>query len=52
MTLAGMAAAIDARVIGALDQDAYESLLAQIEGLSDAEVRALLEQEQSGQGRD
>lgn len=49
MTLAGMAAAIDARVMGALDQDAYESLLAEIEGLSDAEVRALLEQEQSGQ---
>lgn len=49
MTLAGMAATIEAHQMGAVHSDDYASLLAEIEGLSDEEVRALLEQEQSGQ---
>jgi hypothetical protein len=49
MTLAGMAATIEAHQMGAVDAADYAALLAEIEGLSDEEVRALLEQEETGQ---
>jgi FkbH-like protein len=52
MTLAGMASTIEARQMGAVDAGDYASLLAEIENLSDEEVRALLEQEQTGQTGD
>jgi hypothetical protein len=49
MTLAGMAATIEAHQMGAVDAADYAALLAEIEGLSDEEVRALLQQEETGQ---
>jgi FkbH-like protein len=49
MTLAGMAATIEAHQMGAVNAADYAALLAEIEGLSDEEVRALLEQEETGQ---
>ncbi len=47
MTLSSMAADIDARALGIGDEDDFASLLAEIEGLTDEEARALLEEEQS-----
>lgn len=52
MTLAGMAATIEAHQMGAVDEAGYAALLAEIEGLSDEEVRALLEQEETGPAGD
>lgn len=46
LTLGDLAAAIEARQLGDLNPEEYQALLAEIEGLSDEEVRALLEQEQ------
>jgi FkbH-like protein len=46
LTLAGLASVIEARQLGALDPEEYQALLAEIEHLSDDEVRALLELEQ------
>lgn len=46
LTLGELAAAIEARQLGALNPEEYQALLAEIEGLPDEEVRALLEQEQ------
>ena len=46
LTLDELAAAIEARQLGDLNPEEYQALLAEIEGLSDEEVRALLEQEQ------
>ncbi|MBI5280601.1 MAG: HAD-IIIC family phosphatase [Candidatus Solibacter usitatus] len=45
LTLSELARTIEARQLGALDPDEYQALLAEIEGLSDDEVRVLLEQE-------
>ncbi|MBI5085653.1 MAG: HAD-IIIC family phosphatase [Acidobacteria bacterium] len=45
LTLSELARTIEARQLGALDPDEYQALLAEIEGLSDEEVRALLDQE-------
>jgi acyl carrier protein len=45
LTLAALAAAIEARQLGAADPEEYQALLAEIENLSDEEVRALLERE-------
>jgi hypothetical protein len=49
LTLGELAAVIEARQLGALNPEEYQALLAEIEGLSDEEVRALLEQGQSQQ---
>jgi len=49
LTLGDLAAAIEARQLGAMDPDEYHALLAEIEGLSDEEVRALLEREQQSE---
>lgn len=46
LTLADLSATIEARQLGALDPDEYQALLSEIEGLSDDEVRALLDREQ------
>ncbi len=51
-TLAGMAATIEAHAMGAVNADEYAALLAEIEQLSDEEVRALLEQEESNRSAD
>jgi len=49
LTLSELARAIEARQLGEIDPDEYDALLAEIEGLSDEEVRALLaEEEQAG----
>lgn len=45
LTLASLAAAIEARQLGAADPEEYQALLAEIENLSDEEVRALLQRE-------
>ena len=45
LTLGSLAAAIEARQLGAADPEEYQALLAEIENLSDEEVRALLERE-------
>ncbi|MCS7041605.1 MAG: HAD-IIIC family phosphatase [Bryobacteraceae bacterium] len=45
LTLGSLAAVIEARQLGAADPDEYQALLAEIENLSDEEVRALLERE-------
>lgn len=45
LTLATLAATIDARRLGAADPEEYQALLAEIASLSDEEVRALLERE-------
>lgn len=49
LTLGELAAAIEARQLGDLNPEEYQALLAEIEGLSDEEVRALLEREQGEQ---
>ncbi len=49
LTLGDLAEAIESRQLGAMDPDEYQALLAEIEGLSDDEVRALLEREQQGE---
>lgn len=46
LTLSELARAIEARLLGEIDPDQYHALLAEIEGLSDEEVRALLEEEE------
>jgi FkbH-like protein len=46
LTLGDLARAIEARQLGEIDPDEYHALLAEIEGLSDEEVRALLEEEE------
>jgi len=49
LTLNELARVIEARQLGEIDPDDYQALLAEIEGLSDEEVRALLaEEEQAG----
>ena len=49
LTLSELARSIETRQLGEIDPDEYHALLAEIEGLSDEEVRALLaEEEQSG----
>ena len=45
LTLGSLAAVIEARRLGAADPEEYQALLAEIENLSDEEVRALLERE-------
>ncbi|MGC8759220.1 MAG: HAD-IIIC family phosphatase [Bryobacteraceae bacterium] len=45
LTLGSLAAAIEAKQLGAADPEEYQALLAEIENLSDEEVRALLERE-------
>ena len=50
LTLGDLARTIEARQLGALDPDEYQALLAEIEGLSDEEVRSLLEQEERAGG--
>jgi len=46
LTLSELARSIEARQLGEIDPDEYHALLAEIEGLSDEEVRALLEEEE------
>ncbi len=46
LTLSELARTIEARQLGEIDPDEYHALLAEIEGLSDEEVRALLEEEE------
>jgi hypothetical protein len=48
LTLGELARRIEAYQLNAIDPDEYESLLAEIEGLSDEEVQALLAKEESG----
>jgi FkbH-like protein len=50
LTLGELARTIEARQLGIVDPDEYQALLAEIEGLSDEEVRALLEQESQAGG--
>lgn len=50
LTLGSLAAILDARRLGAADPEEYQALLAEIEGLSDEEVRALLERELDQEG--
>jgi len=45
LTLGELARTLEARQLGAIDPDEYQAMLAEIEGLSDEEVRALLERE-------
>ncbi|HBY63601.1 MAG TPA: hypothetical protein DEH78_27565 [Solibacterales bacterium] len=47
LTLEDLARTIEMHQLGALDPDEYHALLAEIEGLTDEEVRALLAEEQS-----
>lgn len=49
LTLASLARTIEARQMGEVSAEEYEALLAEIERLSDDEVRALLEQESQGE---
>jgi FkbH-like protein len=49
LTLGELAAAIEARQLGEMNPEEYQALLAEIEGLTDEEVRALLEAEQRGE---
>lgn len=49
LTLESLAAVIEARQLGAADPEQYQALLAEIENLSDEEVRALLERELGSQ---
>ncbi len=55
LTLGELARTIEAHQLGAMDADEYHALLAEIEGLSDEEVQALLQQEEqageSGSGQ-
>lgn len=46
LTLGELARTIEARQLADLDPEEYQALLAEIEGLSDEEVRALLEEEE------
>lgn len=46
LTLSELARAIESRQLGEINPDEYHALLAEIEGLSDEEVRALLEEEE------
>lgn len=46
LTLGELARTIEAHQLGAMDADEYHALLAEIEGLSDEEVQALLQQEE------
>lgn len=46
LTLGELARTIEARQLSDLDPEEYQALLAEIEGLSDEEVRALLEEEE------
>lgn len=46
LTLGELARTIEAHQLGAMDADEYHALLAEIEGLSDEEVQALLRQEE------
>jgi acyl carrier protein len=46
LTLSELARTIEARQLADLDPEEYQALLAEIEGLSDEEVRALLEEEE------
>jgi acyl carrier protein len=46
LTLSDLARTIEARQLADLDPEEYQALLAEIEGLSDEEVRALLEEEE------
>lgn len=48
LTLGDLARRIDAQLMGLAGPSEYEDLLAEIEGLSDEEVRALLEQAEGG----
>jgi FkbH-like protein len=50
LTLAELAARIEAAQLGNIDPDEYAALLAEIDSLSDDEARELLAKEQSGQG--
>jgi FkbH-like protein len=50
LTLAELAGTIEARRLGDISPEEYQALLAEIEGLSDEEVRALLEREGAGEG--
>jgi FkbH-like protein len=45
LTLGELARTLEARQLGAIDPEEYQAMLAEIEGLSDEEVRALLERE-------
>lgn len=45
LTLSELAATIEAKQLGDISPEEYQALLAEIEGLSDEEVRALLEKE-------
>ncbi len=49
LTLADLAAQIEAARLGAIDPDEYAALLDEIENMSDEQARALLEREQAGQ---
>ena len=48
LTLAGLAALIEAAQIGGLDPEEYAELLAEVESLTDEEARELLARETSG----
>ena len=50
LTLGSLAAVIEARRLGAADPEEYQALLAEIENLSDEEVRALLQRELGPEG--
>lgn len=47
LTLGGLARTVEARELGELTPEEYELLVKEIEGLSDEEVQALLEQEEN-----
>ena len=49
LTLADLAARIEAAQMGGLDAAEYAALLAEIENMSDEQARELLEREQTGQ---
>jgi hypothetical protein len=49
-TVAELAKAIELREIESAGADRYASILSELEGLSDEEVRALLAEEQNGSG--
>jgi len=50
LTLGELARTLEARQLGDISAEEYESLLREIEGLSDEEVQALLAQEEDNAG--
>ena len=51
LTVAELAQAVELAQLGTLDPEEYAALLAEVEGLSDDEVRALLEAEEAGDAK-